>query len=214
MIKYSKYIIAFLCLAIVIIRIIFPKLNFDLISLALVTIATFAILIEKPESIFSNTKRIKLGSFELELQELNKESKRIEENITKNKKVEKGLSGPARQNTENNNKEFSIQIIKISSEIEGKLRQIYQNKFILTSDKIIPVSKIIEELRRENYIDYGTFNLIREFWEKRDFVVHNYKFKLDERDFKIFNNIGERIIKILEITVDSSDAGLPHYGIN
>ncbi|MCG8808957.1 hypothetical protein G1K57_12110 [Tenacibaculum finnmarkense] len=70
--KSSRYIISIICLTVIILRLIFPKLNFDLISLSLLAIATLAIIINKPEKILEKTKKIKLGSFELELKELNK----------------------------------------------------------------------------------------------------------------------------------------------
>lgn len=63
MIKNSKYIVAFVCVIIVIMRLIYPKINFDLISLTLVGIATFAILIQSPEKFFKNAKKNKIWKF-------------------------------------------------------------------------------------------------------------------------------------------------------
>lgn len=205
--KYSKYIIALICLSIVIARLIYPALNFDLISLALIAIATFALLLTNPEGLLDKAKRIKLGGFELELQELNKEAKKIEEKIVHRKQA--GLSGPVVEKSDE--KEYSIEIIRLSSSIEKKLREIFESKFTVTSERPFSILELIEQLRVANYIDSQTFYLIKSFWEMRNKVMHNHKYFINEKDFQTFSDIGERIIKILDVIQSNLDKKLSHY---
>lgn len=219
MAKYSKYIIAIICSSIVIFRIIFPKINFDLISLTLVAIATFALLIKSPEKLFKNTKSFKLGSFELELKELNEETEKVEESIVSEKKGPIGLTGP---NVENNDKivyeisnDFNVEILKISILIEKTLREIYEIHFKSKQEKPFAINKLIDKLREENVIDNETTYMLKRFWEVRNNVVHNHSIQIDKKDFMSFIDIGIRILKILiNIKNDKLDGKMEHYVMN
>ena len=188
--KFSKYIIATICLSIVVLRIIFPKLNFDLISLSLVGIATLTILIKEPENIFKNTKKVKFGSFELELQELNEEAKIVEKNIASKKPV--GLSGPVIRNSD-----------------ESKYDN-YRNEIIKQAKSNFMV---IEKLREEDKIDYETAETLRKFFNIRNQAVHDRKHTIGQNELLSFTEIGERMIKILNL-VKTKSKGLKHYIVN
>lgn len=164
--KSSRYIIAIICLAVIVLRLIFPELNFDLISLSLLAIATLVILINKPEKIFEKTKKIKLGSFEWELQELNKETERIEEKTTVEKDEPIGLSGPVisqRKTVFEITTDFSTDILKLSIEIEKTLREIYKIHFHTNEKRPLAVVKLIEKLKTEQVIDQEISNLLGKF---------------------------------------------------
>ena len=215
--KSSRYIIAIICLAVIILRLIFPELNFDLISLSLLAIATLAILINKPEKIFEKTKKIKLGSFEWELQELNKETELIEEKTTVEKEEPIGLSGPAINGGRTGfeiSTDFSTDILKLSIEIEKTLREIYEIHFQTSEKRPLAVVKLIEKLKSEQVIDQETSNLLRKFWTLRNRAIHDHNFQIDRKDFMSFTDIGIRILKILKtIKNNKLDGKLPIYGM-
>ncbi|WP_299244150.1 hypothetical protein [uncultured Aquimarina sp.] len=215
--KSSKYIIAIICLAVIVLRLIFPKLNFDLISLALLTIGTLAILINKPEKLFEKTKKIKFGSFEWELQELNKKTERIEEKTTIEKDEPVGLSGAAVISEKGEfeiSTDFSINILKLSIGIEKTLREIYEIHFQTNEKRPLSIIKLIGKLKLEQIIDEETSDLLRKFWNLRNKAIHDHSFKIDRKDFTSFADIGIRILKILKtIKNNKLDGKLPIYGI-
>ncbi|WP_298419421.1 hypothetical protein [uncultured Kordia sp.] len=215
--KSSRYIIAIICLVVIVLRLIFPELNFDLISLSLLAIATLAILINKPEKIFEKTKKIKLGSFEWELQELNKETERIEEKTTVEKNEPLGLGGPTvtREKIEFElTTDFSTDILKLSIEIEKTLREIYESHFQTNEKRPLAVVRLIELLKSENVIDKETSSLLRKFWNLRNKAIHDHNFRIDKKDFMSFTDIGIRILKILKtIKNNNQDGKLPIYGM-
>ena len=218
MIKNSKYIVALICIIIVIARLIYPEINFDLISLTLVGIATFAILIQNPEKFFKNTKKIKLGSFEYELQELNKETEKVEESIETEKNAPVGLNGPQIENVTENyemSNDFTVDILKISINIEKTLREIYENHFESENDKPFSLNRLIEKLKEEKVIDIETTLMLKKFWSLRNNVVHNQNYTLSKKDFMSFTDIGLRIMKILNNKKNENlDGRMEHIGLN
>jgi uncharacterized protein YutE (UPF0331/DUF86 family) len=218
MIKNSKYIVALICVMIVIARLIYPEINFDLISLTLVAIATFAILIQSPQNFFKNTKKIKLGSFEFELQELNKETEKVEESIVIEKNAPVGLSGSQTENISENyemSNDFTVDILKISINIEKTLREIYEIHFKYKQDKPFSLNRLIEKLKKENVIDIETTLMLKKFWDLRNKVIHNQDYILSKKDFMSFIDIGLRIMKILNnIKNEKLDGKMKHIGLN
>ena len=77
--------------------------------------------------LLNNTKKIKLGSFELELQELNKEAKKLQEKIIAKKPT--GLSGPIPRNFNDSENNYITEILKVADNVEKELREVYQ-KFL------------------------------------------------------------------------------------
>lgn len=212
--KTSRYIIAIICISVIILRLIFPELNFDLISLSLLVIATLAILINKPEKIFEKTKKIKFGSFEWELQELNKNTELIEEKMTVEKEEPIGLSGPAIRGEKNEveiSTEFSTDILKRSIEIEKKLIEIYKIHFKTSEKRPLAVVKLIEKLKSEKVIDQETSNLLRKFWCLRNRAIHNPNFQIDKKVLISFTDIGIRILEILITIKNNKLDGKLHY---
>ncbi|MCG8806539.1 hypothetical protein G1K75_12860 [Tenacibaculum finnmarkense] len=214
--KSSRYIISIICLTVIILRLIFPKLNFDLISLSLLAIATLAIIINKPEKILEKTKKIKLGSFELELKELNKKTEQIEEITTVEKEEPIGLSGPiiSREKTDFEiSTDFLTDILKLSIEIEKTLREIYESHFQTSKKSPLSVIKLIEKLKSEEVINQETSNLLRKFWNLRNQAIHDHNFQIDRKDFMSFTDIGIRILKILKTMKNNKSDELPIYGM-
>ena len=203
--KITKYIIVLICLAVIIFRLIFPQLKFDIISLSLLAIALFFILIKKPEKLFEKTKRIKIGSFELELKELNEQTEKIEKNtIVKKNKNAGRLSGPNLEEDIQKKSynyelttDFSTNILKLSIEIEKTLREIYEVHFRTNDDIPLSVMKLIEKLKTEKIINIETFDLLRKFWNLRNQTIHNHNFEIDNSEYTSFTDIGIRILKIL-----------------
>lgn len=216
--KSSRYVIAIICIVVIILRVIYPHLKFDLISLSLLAIATLAILINKPEKIFEKTKKIKLGSFEWELHELNKNTTRIEEKTTLEKDEPVGLSGPSMNRGKTEFEiltDLSTDILKLSIEIEKTLKELYIIHF--NSNEQMPLANVnlVEKLESVQVIDQETSNLLIKFWSLRNKVIHDPNIHIDKKEFISFTDIGIRILRILKaIKNNKLDGKLPHQGMN
>ena len=215
--RFSKYIIALICVAVIIFRIIYPELNFDLISLALLAIATLALLIHKPEKIFGRTKKIKFGSFELELQELNKEIEEIEEKIAAKKDQPVGLSGPRTNTTDKSNfNDIPLDPLSISIEIGNVLTSIFNKSVEANENRPLSLIKMIDKLYRDKIIDAETAHMIKNFWFIRNNIIHNPTIHLDEKEYLSISDSGIRILNILvaiDKNIQDENQELPHYGL-
>jgi len=204
MIKFSRYIIAVICLTIVVLRLIYPKLNFDLISLTLIAITSFAILVTKPKELFDQTKKIKLGSFEWELKDLEKEVEKVEKVLSPKQK--RGLAGPAIKI------DYPTEILKLSIEVEKKLRQVFEKH--TGNVNVLPVRTIVKEMVTKNIIDREAQDILLRFFSIRNTAVHNHNITINKFEFLSFQDIGMRILKILENIENKNSEGLQHYGLD
>ena len=207
--KYSKYIIAIICLSIVVFRIVFPKLNFDIISLSLITIATLILLIKEPENILNNARKIKFGSFELELEVLNKDVKKLHEKIITKKHT--GLSRPIPKIFNESENNYRTEILKVADNVEKELREVYQKLLKTNLTESISVFMVIEKLREEDFIDYETSETIRKFFNTRNQVVHN-KYNIGKKELTFFTEVSQEMLVILKLIKKTK--GLKHYGLS
>jgi hypothetical protein len=76
---------------------------------------------------------------------------------------------------------------------------------------------MIVKLGTEGIIDNDTANLLQKFWDLRNQLIHDHRFEIKKLDYIAFNDIGIRILKILNVlNNDLSDGGkvLPHYKLD
>jgi len=198
--KYSRHIIATICLVIIIARLIYPTLNFDVISLTLLGIATLVIIIPHPDKIFERARKIKIGNFEIELEELNNKIEKVEKTITEQELKYAGLGGdkhPFEFDYEISN-DLPTEILKISIEIEKTLREIYEMAFKTREKRPLAVSVLIETLREKKVLDIELTKLLRQFWIFRNNIVHAVSYTVTEKEFLSFADIGIRVLKIIK----------------
>jgi len=197
MIRFRRYIIIIVCIGIIVIRFIYPKLSFDIISLILLGIALVALIIPELEKLFQRAKKIKLGSFELELIELNQETEKVEENIKEPNIKYPGSTevyGLGFKITE----DFSSDILKLSIEIEKITRSIFSIGIGEVQKRPLSVVQSISILESEGLIEKETSLLIRNFWNIRNKVVHGHDVELNRKEMLAFIDIGLRILRILK----------------
>jgi uncharacterized protein YutE (UPF0331/DUF86 family) len=199
--KQIRYIIITVCLSLIILRIIFPDLKFDTISMTLLGIAVLAILIPDVDKILSTIKKLKFGSAELELHELNKTTEKVEDKLKDENLKNAGISGL----THRYDFAFELQndlpttILKLSIDIEKAMREIYEIAFKTREERPLATSKLIDVLRQKNIFDEETTNLLKQFWKTRNTVVHgNNSITVTEKDMLAFSDIGIRLLKILK----------------
>ncbi len=208
--KYSRHFIILICLTIIIARLIYPNLNFDALSLTLLGVMILIIIIPNPDKIFERAKKIKIGEFEIELEELSKETEKVEKTITEQGLKYAGLGGtkhPFEFEYEISNN-LPTEILKISVEIEKTLRDIYEMAFKTREKRPLAVPVLIETLREKKVIDLEITKLLRQFWIFRNNIVHAVRYSVTEKEFLSFADIGIRVLKILKALQNNISDGM------
>jgi uncharacterized protein YutE (UPF0331/DUF86 family) len=187
---------------------IYPNLKFDSISLTLFAIATLFFLITDIENLISSTKRIKIGSFELELTELKKSTEKIENELASTERPAK-ISGPFQENNYSLDVKADLPttVLKISIEIERTLNRIYRITHKTEAGRPLAVNKLIDSLFEKQVLDNETWKLLRQFWQVRNNVVHSTS-SMSDNEMLAFSDLGLRLLKILNTTEDTQLQGV------
>lgn len=150
-------------------------------------------------NIGAKAKRIKGFGLELELElsELNKETEIIENKT----KLDTEYAGMDNKDTFSNSNisqnDLFVGLLNLSKDIERILMTLYE-----FSDKEIykiPLASntLINELKMRKVLSYEVTNLLFQFWNFRNKIVHK-DIDYSERELLQFIDIGNRIIKILD----------------
>ena len=145
-------------------------------------------------------KKIKVGSVEVELEELNKKTEVVEKTITEQGIKFVGISGhkhPYEFDYKITN-DLPTEILKISIDIEKTLGTIYEMALKTREKRPLAVSVLIETLCEKGVIDLELKNLLRQFWVFRNDIVHSVGYTVTEKEFLAFADIGIRVLKILK----------------
>lgn len=204
----KRIIIVLVCLTVVIIRAIFPELNFDWISLVLIIFSGVLIFVTDLKPFSDRITKVKFGEVELELAEqLKSLSEKTEEKIEETTESAKNssISGLPLQEeskllSEKLNSPDAI-LLMTAIEIEKLIRTIYQASSL--KDERIPISvpKLALLLENNKILDTGIADIIKNFWEIRNKIAHGFPSEL--RDTQMYELIGTgyKIIKLLEAKV-------------
>ncbi|WP_425422230.1 hypothetical protein [Phaeodactylibacter xiamenensis] len=217
----KKIAIIILCLGIVIVRAIIPELNFDWISLVLVSVVIIVLynvdIVEKLDRL----KKVKLGQFEIELEEKLKElSKNADQKFEERSETLRNnpsISGPPEtvksfKEIEALEKVYKVidkpesALVLLAVEIEKVIRDIYLRNN--PKERRIPLSPrvLINDLYTQGLLDKEMMDIIQDFWNIRNKVVHGHdlqftdsqKVEMLDIGFKIY-----RILKTIEVELDS-----------
>jgi len=207
-----KAIIIIICIGIVVVRIIYPDLNFDWISFSLILIAALLIFSSDLKEYTERVKKLKVGDLEIELEERIKElaiktDETLEEKSETIKKPP-SISGPPwmKDSKEQLRDKISEMIdipeaalVLIAIEIEKELRAIFEKADF--GDMKIPMSPIrqINLLNEKGIIDVETKDIFQQFWQIRNKVVHGHSLQLSEKQRIEIIEIGLKVLKLLEI---------------
>lgn len=149
-------------------------------------------------NISGRIRKIKIGGFELELEDLKRQTEQVEK-----KYFGRGVKYENYDTLDEMyfNKDVLATFLSICLEIEGTIREIFRNvtKNNYKDQRRYPVSAMIESLHQSDVIDLEFTFLLRKFWIFRNGVVHAEKYEISEKEFKSFVDIGIRILRILKV---------------
>lgn len=208
----QKFFIILICLGIIIIRMIYPDLNFDWISLSLVLVIALLTFSSDMEDYTKRIKKLKLGDIEIELGERIKKLAEKTDKTLENKS-EKINSSPnvsghpwLKKKKENSRTEIykvidkpEAALILIAIEIEKELRAIY-SKANFQDEKMPTYSKkLIHLLHKQKIVDAETLNVFEQFWMLRNKIIHGHAANISEKKKLEMVEIGLKLLQLLEI---------------
>lgn len=200
--KSNRLIAAIACLAIVIIRIIFPQLRFDEISFWLVVIFIVLLVIPDIGDLVSRIKKLKKGDLEIEFErkidELLDHTVEAEEQISSDEKIEFiGLPEKVQQRIQETLVEPRATLINIAVEIESRIKELSNKYKTKTGDRYFPTRRSIKELVDKKLINPNIQTLFNDFWAIRNEAVHSKIFIPDKARLFELADLGIRILHFL-----------------
>lgn len=214
-----KYIIAFICILIVVIRNLIPSIIFDNNSLILLIVAFIILIIPDTKEIFGRLKKIKKGDIELEfeskLNKLNAATERAEKLLDKpGLKLQRstGISPVVSRKIAQASLDPRASLLILAIEIEQAARALVEESKIPESKRFYSVPRMLEVLVSEKKLPKDVVASFRDFWSIRNQVVHGIHFELSERQLYELVEIGVRILKLLTSRISFEYIECPKCG--
>lgn len=202
---YSSYYIVFLAIAIILIRIIFPKIKFDYISLYLFLIAVIILIIPDLGDMIARIKKVKNGFFELEfsekVSELNRQLEATENEIDleeDNLEFDDEFEERAHKIIEKIDNPRGA-LVTLAVEIEEAVSELADYYNLSSKNKHYPSRKLVYELVDKGYLNSRVKRLFSNFWIIRNQAVHEKEFNLTEKQEYEVLDIGFRVLKLLSV---------------
>ncbi len=198
--NWKRWLIIVICLGLVAIRLIWPHIQFDAVTIWLVVIAAFFLIIPDPRAFFPYIKRVKLWEAEIELKEevkeLGKEVDKVQESVANKPGVEvsKSLSPEVEEVLRESSKDPRAALLLLSAKIESQVKKRLQEANLNTR---YPLGKAMEV-----GVDAGLFpreilSAFRDFWAVRNRVAHAEAFDVEDSTILALVSIGTELLKVL-----------------
>lgn len=200
-----KYLVAGICIAIVLMRNVFPAMVFDDASLILVIIALVVLILPDTEQMFERLRRIKKGDIELEFEssiaKLNADLTEAEESadsaVPRAPSAE-AISSAASRIIDQASRDPRGAVLILAIEIEQAVRALVEESDITLPRRPLSFHRMLELLVSEEKVSRDVLDLVKRFWRVRSNVVHGVRFELTEGQLYEVLEIGIRILKLLK----------------
>jgi len=209
-----RYIIGAVCLAVVILRATLPNLKFDNVSLVLFVLGVIILLFPEIHDLIRRIKRVKIGSFEMELGEKLKELAARTDNVE-----EKASNSPLKSHiSPERDDEVIKRFINVSSdpratlllvaiEIEKSLRNLAEQAQVPEAKRFYSTTKLMNFLADKRMINPDVVPIFKDFWSIRNQVVHDHHFDLSSGKLYELTELGLRILRLLTIEGNLQSSG-------
>lgn len=201
-----RYGIALACAVVIILRMAFPNLKFDNLSLWLFVIAVIALLVPDIGKLITGIRKLKKGDFEVEwgaeLDELARKTSEVEERISEDP--------PYTYETSVDSEELRTRLgslardpraglVTLAVEIEAVLRNLARDLEPTNSKKYLPPIRIVDELAQRNIVPREVPSLFRDFWAVRNQAVHSLDYSPSKKQLYEILDIGIRLLWLLNL---------------
>jgi hypothetical protein len=198
--NWKRWLIIIICLGLVIVRLLWPHIQLDAVTLWLVVIAAFFLIIPEPRMFFPYIKRVKLWEAEIELKEevkeLGREVDKIQESVTNEPGVEvsKSLSPDVDEVVRESSKDPRAALLLLSAKIESQVKKRLQEANL---NFRYPLNKAMEVGVGAGLFPQEILQVFHGFWAMRNRVAHTEAFDVEDSTILALVSIGTELLKIL-----------------
>jgi uncharacterized protein YutE (UPF0331/DUF86 family) len=200
-----RYLISVVCVAIIVLRALFPDIHFDSTSLTLLIISIVIMLFPEMQELISRIRKLRIGQFEVEISEklkdLAERTTDAEEKVglQEEKQYEYfGYSAESIDKVIQASKDPRGALLILAVEIERTVRKIAKISELPEAEGSYPLRKLITIMADRNIIDPNVVPIFRDFWSIRNLVVHGQHYELSEGKIFELVDLGLRVIKLLD----------------
>jgi hypothetical protein len=198
--NWKRWLIIIICLGLLIVRLLWPHIQFDAVTLWLVVIAAFFLIIPEPRVYFPYIKRVKLWEAEIELKEevkeLGREVDKVQESVANNPGVEvsKSLSPDVDEVVRESSKDPRAALLLLSAKIESQVKKRLKGANI---NFRYPLGKAMEVGVGAGLFPQEILPVFHGFWAMRNRVAHSEAFDVEDSTILALVSIGTELLKIL-----------------
>lgn len=201
--NFFRYVIIVICFLLVGLRILIPKINFDLLSIYLLIIAAVLLLFPYINEWISNIRKLKIGNYEIEIgsavNKLEKETSNFEESIKDRKKYPE-LPENFKKLLADASAEPRGALLIVAIEIESVVRELAKKNHINFGSTM----KLANELSEKKVINEEILPIFKDFWNIRNMVVHGLHERINENTIYELTYLGFRILNLLLLSKDKT----------
>ncbi len=198
--NWKRWLIIITCLGLVAVRLIWPHIQFDAVTIWLIVIAAFFLIIPEPRVFFPYIKRVKLWEAEIELKEevkeLGREVDKVQESVASKPGVEvsKSLSPDVEEVLRESSKDPRAALLLLSAKIESQVRKRLQKANL---NFRYPLGKAMEVGVAAGLFPREILSAFRDFWAVRNRVAHAEAFDVEDSTILALVSIGTELLKVL-----------------
>ncbi len=198
-----RAIFALLCIALLILRIVFPGVKIDQTSIWLVILIVAIVLLPDPKDIFSRMRRFKKGDFEIDfdarIHDLKRAVKETEDETSPDQLQlsAEGIPSDVMDRIEHSMSEPRGALINIGVEIEKRLAELADQNEIKTPGRFFSPRRALEKLVGMQKLPPQALSLFLDYWAIRNDAAHMVGFDLDRDYLYELANLGLKILGYL-----------------
>jgi len=208
-----RWLLVVACLALIVVRVIFPNAQADTNSIWLMGIAALIFILPDLKSVapyINYIKKIKVGDTELELKEsignLGKEVEKAQDAAALEKKtaVSGNVSFEIEKVLEESGKDPKAALLLLSAKIEQQLRNRLEEAGIST-ERVFSASRYVEMGVKADIFPQDFLPAFRDFWSVRNRVAHGAAFDVDDSYILSLVSLGTELLRIASTTNKGDD---------
>jgi hypothetical protein len=201
--NWKRWLIIITCLGLVTVRLIWPQIQFDAVTIWLIVIAAFFLIIPEPRVFFPYIKRVKLWEAEIELKEeikeLGREVDKAQESVDKNPELEvaENLTPEVEEVLRQASKDPRAAFLLLSAKIDHFVRKRLEEAGLNQGNRVVSAPRAIKMGVEAGLFPKEVESSFNDFWAVRNKVAHDAAFDVDDKTILALISLGTVILTLL-----------------
>ncbi len=200
-----QLLIAF-CLALVAVRLRWPDIKVDGVTVWLVVVAVLLFLLPEVRAFLPYVERAKLGPVELTLREgiraLTREIEEAQDSYAEEGRViDRADIGPdVEQVITEARRDPRSSLLWLSSKVETEIRRVLESVEAPEHRRYMPLRRAVELGVEAGVLPRGALPAFQDFWAMRNRIVHDFAFDVPDSTVLSLISLGTELLKMLATT--------------